>query len=115
MTDSEQSSNKAAALEYKGQKTPIVSALGTDTVADEIVALAKKHDVPIYKDEDLVNILTRLNSGQDIPPALYEWVAGILAFSFFLRDTVPDGFSPTATRSAYQKVREAYSGSDAGE
>ncbi len=26
--------NKAAALEYKGQKTPIVSALGTDEMAD---------------------------------------------------------------------------------
>lgn len=107
--------NKAAALEYKGQKTPIVSALGTDEMADAIVALAKEHDVPIYQDEDLVNILTRLNTGQDIPPALYEWVAGILSFSFFLRDKVPEGFSPTATRSAYQKVREAYSGSESGD
>jgi len=104
--------NQAAALEYKGHKTPIVSALGSDEMADAIVELAKKHDVPIYQDEDLVNILTRLNTGQDIPPALYEWVAGILAFSFFLRDEVPEGFSPTATRSAYQKVRDAYAGPD---
>jgi flagellar biosynthesis protein len=107
--------NQAAALEYKGQKTPIVSALGSDEVADAIVELAKKHDVPIYQDEDLVNILTRLNTGQDIPPALYEWVAGILAFSFFLRDKVPEGFSPTATCSAYQKIRDAYSGPDSAD
>lgn len=98
----------AAALTYSGKRTPIVSALGVNEQAEEILRLAREYQVPVYQDEDLVHILNQLDIGQAIPPDLYEWVARILAFAFFLRDKVPEGFSPTATRSAYQKVRDAY-------
>ena len=98
----------AAALTYSGKRTPIVSALGIDEQAEEILRLAREYDVPVYQDEDLVHILQQMNVGQAIPPDLYEWVARVLAFAFFLRDKVPEGFSPTATRSAYQRVRDAY-------
>lgn len=100
--------DKAAALTYNGRKTPIISALGEDKQAQAIVKLAEEHDIPIYQDEDLVRILSQLEVGQQIPPDLYDWVARVLAFAFFVKDQVPEGFSPSATRSAYQRVRDAY-------
>lgn len=106
--------SKAAALSYTGRHTPIVSALGINEKAEEIKQLAREHNVPVYQDEDLIHILSQLDNGQAIPPELYEWVARILAFSFFLKDKVPEGFSTTATRSAYQKVRDAYGKPDLG-
>lgn len=106
--DRKASETTAAALTYSGKRTPIVSALGINEQAEEILRLAREFDVPVYQDEDLVHILNQLNVGQAIPPDLYEWVARVLAFAFFLRDKVPEGFSPTATRSAYQRVRDAY-------
>lgn len=98
----------AAALTYSGNRTPIVSALGLNDQAEEILRLAREYEVPVYQDEDLVHILQQMNVGQAIPPDLYEWIARVLAFAFFLKDRVPEGFSPTATRSAYQRVRDAY-------
>lgn len=104
----DKTSPKAATLRFKGRKTPIISALGENEVADELIKLAKEHNVPVYQDEDLVNVLTRLELGQAIPQELYEWVASALAFAFFIRNEVPDGFSPTQTRSAYQRVKDTY-------
>lgn len=102
------SSPKVATLKYKGRKTPILSALGENDQARQIMELAQKHNIPVYEDEDLVNILTHLDVGQAIPPELFEWVASVLAFSFFARNEVPEGFSATATRSAYDRIRKTY-------
>lgn len=112
MTDSKNKTNavdKVATLKYKGRTTPIVSAFGENETALEILKLAKKHNVPVYEDESLVQILSQLDVGQAVPKELFEWVAGILAFSFYAKNEVPEGFSPTATRSAYDKVRNKYS------
>jgi len=100
---------KVATLKYKGRKTPIVSAFGENDQAKLILEMAKQHNVPVYEDEDLVNILSQLDVGQAIPPELFEWVASVLSFAFFARNEVPDGFSPTATHTAYSKVRNTYS------
>jgi len=100
--------NKAATLQYKGRKTPIVSALGENEKAQELLALAQKHDIPVYEDEDLVNILSQIDIGDAIPPELFEWVASALAFSFFAKNEVPEGFSPTATKTAYDRIRKTY-------
>jgi flagellar biosynthesis protein len=108
---SNQTDQKAATLSYKGRKTPIISALGENEQAMAILKMAQEHDIPLYEDADLVNILSRLEVGQAVPPELFEWVASILAFSFFAKNEVPDGFSPTATRSAYDKLRKTYSDS----
>lgn len=100
---------KAATLKYKGRKTPILTAIGEDELAQQMLEVAKACDIPCYQDEDLVNLLVRLETGAAIPAELYEWVAAVLAFAFYARNEVPEGFSPTATRSAYDKLRKAYS------
>ncbi len=99
---------KVATLQYKGRKTPIISALGENDQAEAILALALEHKIPVYEDADLVNILARLDVGDAIPAELYEWVASVLAFAFFARNEVPEGFSPTATHTAYDRIRKTY-------
>ncbi|EAR08504.1 EscU/YscU/HrcU family type III secretion system export apparatus switch protein [Reinekea blandensis] len=106
MTDEQ--TTRAATLKYKGRKTPIISALGKNEQAEEMIQLAKACGVPVYEDEDLAAILSQLDVGQAIPAELYEWVASVLAFAFFARNEVPDGFSQTQTRTAYDKLRKVY-------
>lgn len=99
---------KAATLQYKGKKTPIVSAIGVSEQARAMLDIAKQYNIPVYQDEELINLLTQLDVGAEIPAELFEWVATVLAFAFFARNEVPDGFSPSDTRHAYDKVRKTY-------
>lgn len=105
----ENKKTKAASLQYKGHKTPVISALGENEQALEIIRLAKEHKVPVYEDEELVNLLSRIDVGQQVPAELFEWVASAIAFAFFARNEVPEGFSPTETHTAYDRVRKTYS------
>ncbi|SKC87051.1 EscU/YscU/HrcU family type III secretion system export apparatus switch protein [Maledivibacter halophilus] len=72
----------ANALRYDSKKdtAPKVVAQGVGITADKIEDVAKKHDVPIYKDEKLSQQLYNLSIGEEIPPELYNVVAEVLAF-----------------------------------
>jgi flagellar biosynthesis protein len=74
----------AAALKYDREKdaAPRVSAKGRGTIAEKIIDLAKKHDIPIKSDPALVQILSRLDIDEKIPAELYKTVAEILAFVY---------------------------------
>ncbi len=73
---------KAAALKYEIGKdnAPKVVAKGKGIIAEKIIEIAKKENIPIYEDPDTVEILSSLDVGQEIPPELYEVVAEILAY-----------------------------------
>lgn len=51
-------------------------------MAEKIIALAQEHNIPIHPDSDLVEILSRLNINDSIPPDTYIMVAEILAFIY---------------------------------
>ncbi len=71
----------AVAIEYvPGEAAPKILATGKGVVADRIVEKAKESNVPTYKDNKLVDTLSRLKIGDMIPPELYEVVAEILVF-----------------------------------
>ncbi|NLO90006.1 MAG: FhlB domain-containing protein [Clostridia bacterium] len=72
----------AAALKYKQGEddVPRVVALGKGAAAKKIIETAKKHNIPIHEDPDLVYALSTLEIGQEIPPELYRAVAEVLAF-----------------------------------
>ena len=74
----------AAAIEYDSKKNPApkVTARGRGLMAEKIIELAKKHGVPIKEDPALVQILSRLDIDEEIPPELYKVVAEILAFIY---------------------------------
>jgi len=83
---------QAIALSYDGQQAPTLSAKGDDALAEEILAIAREHEVPIYENPELVSLLARLELGDQIPEALYLTIAEIIAFAWHLRGKVPAGF-----------------------
>lgn len=79
--------SKAAALKYDEEKdkAPKVVASGRGKIAERIVEIAKEHGIPIYEDPDLVELLLKVDIGDEIPPELYKAVAEVLAFIYRLR------------------------------
>jgi flagellar biosynthesis protein len=91
-TDAELS--KAVALFYDGKQAPTVTATGTGELADEIIAIAQQHDVPLCDNPALVDLLVTLELGESIPETLYIAVAHIIAFAYELQGKTPEGFQP---------------------
>ncbi len=74
----------ATALQYdQGQGgAPRVVASGRRKIAEQILAEAKKHNIPVYEDPALTAALATVNLGDEIPPELYRVVAEVLAFVY---------------------------------
>ena len=77
---------KAVALKYKpgDDHAPRVAAKGTGRLAERIIEMARKHGIPVKDDPDLVEVLSRLDLHDQIPPELYVVVAELLAFVYRL-------------------------------
>jgi len=77
---------RAAALRYRRgeDSAPKVIAKGKGKVAEKILEIAKKYNIPIQEDRELVEVLSSLDLYQEIPPKLYRAVAEILAFVYSL-------------------------------
>ena len=75
---------KAVALKYNPAEhaAPVVAAKGQGHIADRILELAREHDVPVQEDASLVEVLSRLDIDQEIPPELYALVAEVLSFIY---------------------------------
>lgn len=75
---------KAVALKYAPDrnKAPVVVAKGRGEVAQSILKRAKESGVPIQEDASLVEVLSKLDIDQEIPPELYQLVAEILSFVY---------------------------------
>ncbi len=72
---------RAVAIKYtSGDVAPKVVAKGQGYVADRILETANDAVIPIYKDEKLVNELSSVEIGSNIPQELYEVVAQVLVF-----------------------------------
>lgn len=90
MNPSQQNSLKsrkqAVALRYQAgaQEAPTVVAKGKGYIAENILQKAKEHHIPIQEDPSLVEVLSKLDIDQQIPPELYQVVAEILAFVYRL-------------------------------
>ncbi len=75
---------KAAALRYTEgvDAAPRVVARGRGWLAERMIALAREHGVPVHEDRALVEILSTLDTHEEIPPELYRAVAEVLAFIY---------------------------------
>lgn len=89
---SSQQLQKAVALYYDGKNAPHVSAKGTGAVAEQIIAIAQEHGVPLCDNSALVDLLVTLELGDEIPEALYIAVAYIIAFAYQLEGKTPDAW-----------------------
>ena len=81
-------SPKAVALKYEKDKdrAPRVIAKGRGDIAKKIVEIAAAHNLPLYEDKNLVQILEALELETEIPPELYRAVAEVLAFVYRLNN-----------------------------
>ena len=77
---------KAAALRYRHgeDRAPRVVAKGRGKVAEQIINLAEKHDIPLVEDPNLVHMLEALDIDVEIPSEMYRAVAEVLAFVYRL-------------------------------
>lgn len=82
----------AVALNYDQVSAPKITASGTDEVAQEMVRLAKEHGVHLHNDPVLSRMLSTLDIGTEIPRELYELIAEIIAFAYYLQGKVPDNW-----------------------
>jgi len=81
----------AVALRYErgAMAAPKVVAKGAGFVALRIVALARRHAVPVVERKPIAQALFKaVKVGQEIPAALYYTVAEVLAFVYRLRHAV---------------------------
>lgn len=85
-------SGAAVALKYDGRGAPAVTASGQGVLAEEIIQLARESGVPLYEHPELVEILARLDLGEEIPETLYRVIAEILSFAFFIQGKKPEDF-----------------------
>lgn len=78
--------NFAVALKYELEKdsAPTVTAKGARLNAEQILNIAREHDIPIYKDPELVEMLSKIPLGDEIPEELYLAVAEVIAFAYGL-------------------------------
>ena len=79
---------KAVALKYKAYQdnAPIVVAKGESLIAEKIIETAKKHNIPIHEDIDLVALLSKVDIMEEIPPELYKVVAEVLSYLYALNN-----------------------------
>ena len=78
---------KAVAIHYDAEKgAPRVTAKGRGLVAEQIIELAEEHGVHIHESPELVDVLVRLELGEEIPEALYRAIAEIIAFTYSLKN-----------------------------
>jgi len=74
----------AAALHYDPllPEPPQILAVGRGVTAEEIVRIAKEHNIPLHEDPGLVEALARLDVAEYVPRELYIVVAEILAYVY---------------------------------
>lgn len=85
----DQAINKTAiALQYDPSESknqaPLVTAKGHHEWAEEMLAIARQYDIPIFENPGLASFLNTLETGDEIPPLLYRVIAEMIAFSYAL-------------------------------
>jgi flagellar biosynthesis protein len=80
----EQDKIAAVALHYNINKdlAPRVVAKGQGSIAEQILLVAKQHNIEIHKDAELVKILSILEIDSIIPLEAYAVVAEILSYIY---------------------------------
>jgi len=71
-------------------------AKGTGNLAEKMLAIAKANGIPIREDRDLVQILSWLDAGEEIPAEIYTAIAEILVFIYWTSRRYQDVFGPKA-------------------
>ena len=89
--DPDKTRREAVALRYAaGQGAPLVVAKGRGLLAETIIARAKEAGVYVHESPELVQLLMAVDLDLEIPPALYQAVAELLAWLYRLEQGTPE-------------------------
>ncbi|MCP4969497.1 MAG: type III secretion system protein [Arcobacter sp.] len=82
----EKNIKKAVALNYDIDinDAPKITAKGKGEVANNIIKIAQDNEIPIKKDEDLVELLSAIDIDKEIPESMYKAVSEIFSFIYDL-------------------------------
>jgi flagellar biosynthesis protein len=83
----------AVALEYDGETAPKVTAKGVNDVADKIIDIATEHGIPLQQNDGLVDVLSQIDLGEEIPENLYKAIAEVIAFAYLLKGKLPKDYT----------------------
>ena len=86
MQEDNQKVQKAVALQddKNSNNAPKITAKGKGETANNIIKIAQDNKIPIKKDEDLVELLSKIDIDKEIPTSMYKAVAEIFAFIYEL-------------------------------
>lgn len=75
---------RAVAILYnqKDEPAPKIGAGGEGFIAEQIIKIAREHNIPFYRDGDLCEVLLGFEPDTIIPEDLYEAVARVLVFIY---------------------------------
>ena len=80
---------EAIALEYGQQVAPTILAKGSEELALEIIAEAKKQGIFVAEDAQLVAALSQIGLSEEIPEELYHAVAVMLSWAYWMKGLSP--------------------------
>ena len=83
---------RAIAIVYNENESaaPKVVASGKGAIAEKIIATAKEAGIHIQEDANLVELLSKIPIGDEIPTELYQTVAEVLAFVYRINEKFKD-------------------------
>ena len=86
----------AISLQYQKEinSAPKITAKGEGWVAEKIIEIAQERNIPIRKDKDLLNLLSEIDVGSEVPESLYKVVAELLSWVYQLNKNYPDSHKP---------------------
>jgi flagellar biosynthesis protein len=81
---------RAVALKYRREEdsAPKVVAKGEGYVAAAIKEQARRHGIPLQRDDDLIELLAQVEIDRQIPPELYAAVAEVLSWVYRANEAV---------------------------
>lgn len=84
MTEEKHIRKEAIALSYKPQAfdAPKVIAKGKGQIAENILAKAQEHHIPVQEDPSLLELLGQLEIDEAIPTELYAAVSEVFAYIY---------------------------------
>lgn len=89
---------KAVALQYDGKNAPAVTATATGALAEEIIEIARQLGIPLFENDTLLQLLTEIGLGEEIPETLYLCIAQVIAFAYKIQGKFPEGWEPNSNK-----------------
>ena len=69
-----------------------MTAAGSGALAEEIIAIAREHGVPLFENAELLRLLMDIGVGDELPETLYLCIAQVIAFAYKIQGKVPQGW-----------------------